>query len=255
MWGNDLLQQTRKENMKALKYALAAISLTLVAACGGGGGGSTGSNVAPVANAGSNQNVLSNAVVTLDGSGSTDADGNVLTYSWTLTTKPAGSAAQLSSSTAIRPTFTADVVGTYIASLIVNDGKINSATSTVTVNAVAYDTNGPTVSAITVDKTILDVSSTSQVIVATITVADETGIDLTRLPSPYWFKTTQVAGTRIDSTWVKISGDNKLATFTSTVTIPMHSATGDWLVGCIAFYDTLGYSSTNGGYEKIFQVR
>jgi len=86
-------------------------------------------NVAPVANAGVAQNVVAGSVVTLDGSASSDANGDTLTYTWTLTSKPAGSTAVLSSTTSAKPTFTADVVGTYVASLTVSDGKVNSATT------------------------------------------------------------------------------------------------------------------------------
>ncbi len=48
-------------------------------ACGGGGGGD-GTNVAPVADAGSDQSVLTDTLVTLYGNGSSDADGDTLTY-------------------------------------------------------------------------------------------------------------------------------------------------------------------------------
>jgi len=92
-------------------------------------------NVAPVANAGVAQNVVAGNVVTLDGSASSDANGDALTYAWVLTTKPAGSSATLSSSTSAKPTFTADVAGTYIATVIVNDGKINSSTAVVSITA------------------------------------------------------------------------------------------------------------------------
>jgi len=68
--------------------------------------------------------------VTLDGSSSTDANNDPLTYSWTFTTKPVGSSAILSSSTSVKPTFTADVTGNYSISLVVNDGKTNSQNST-----------------------------------------------------------------------------------------------------------------------------
>jgi hypothetical protein len=112
----------------------------MVCNCGGASGtGSTGvANVAPVANAGPNQAVSTNAVVTLDGSASSDANGDPLTYAWTLTTKPAGSAATLSSSASVRPTFTADVAGTYNASLTVHDGKVSSGNNaTVSIAASA----------------------------------------------------------------------------------------------------------------------
>jgi len=105
-------------------FVLLASRVILVAAvavstaCGGGGGGeTTTTNIAPVANraptatAGSGQSVQVAATVQLDGTGSTDPDGNYLTYSWTLTTKPAGSIATLSNATSPRPTFVADFAG------------------------------------------------------------------------------------------------------------------------------------------------
>src|SRR5271157_5032922 len=83
-------------------------------------------NSQPVANAGPAQNLQVPQTVQLDGTGSTDVDGNALTYSWTIISKPTGSAAALSSSTYPQPTFYADIVGTYVAQLIVNDGTVNS---------------------------------------------------------------------------------------------------------------------------------
>jgi len=92
-------------------------------------------NAAPVANAGLAQNVFVGSVVTLDGSASSDANSDPLTYAWTLTSKPAGSAAALSSSTSAKPTFKADVAGTYVASLTVNDGKVDSTVATGSITA------------------------------------------------------------------------------------------------------------------------
>ena len=97
-------------------------------------------NSAPVANAGVNQTVTrsgtpSVVTVTLTGTGSTDANGDTLTYLWALTTRPTGSTASLSSTTVVSPTFVADVAGIYVASLIVNDGKVSSSVATVAITA------------------------------------------------------------------------------------------------------------------------
>jgi len=90
-------------------------------------------NVPPVADAGSNQRARVGAVVTLDGSASTDADGNPLTYAWSFAARPTGSTAQLSNTTSIKPTFTVDKAGTYFLQLVVNDGKVNSQAAQVIV--------------------------------------------------------------------------------------------------------------------------
>lgn len=92
-------------------------------------------NAAPIANAGSAQSVVAGSSVTLNGSGSSDANGDALTYSWTLSSKPTGSAASLSGATTASPTFTADAAGTYVATLMVNDGKVDSAPMTVAITA------------------------------------------------------------------------------------------------------------------------
>jgi hypothetical protein len=84
-------------------------------------------NVAPVADAGEDQVVETGSTVTLDGSGSFDEDEDVeLSFDWVFETLPAGSGASLSDSSSSAPTFTADVSGTYEASLVVNDGVSES---------------------------------------------------------------------------------------------------------------------------------
>ncbi|MCG8369373.1 MAG: PKD domain-containing protein, partial [Proteobacteria bacterium] len=69
------------------------LSLIAVAACGGGGGDDGGAqpptNRAPTANAGADQDVVENATVELDGTGSGDPDGDSLSYAWVQIGTPA----------------------------------------------------------------------------------------------------------------------------------------------------------------------
>ena len=94
-------------------------------------------NTPPVANAGPNQTVNVGALVQLTGAGSTDIDGDPLTYRWSFVSLPSGSTATLSSTSAVSPTFTVDRAGTYVVQLIVNDGKIDSAPATVSISTNA----------------------------------------------------------------------------------------------------------------------
>jgi hypothetical protein len=94
-------------------------------------------NAAPVADAGPEQNVVAGAMVSLDGSASTDANEDRLSFAWVLTSVPAGSTAVLTDADGPRPNFLADLPGIYVASLIVNDGTIDSAAATVAVTAAA----------------------------------------------------------------------------------------------------------------------
>jgi len=69
--------------------------------------GGTETDVPPAANAGPDQSVTEGDTVTLDGSGSTDADDGIETYQWS---QVSGSLVVLSDTAAIKPTFTAPSV-------------------------------------------------------------------------------------------------------------------------------------------------
>lgn len=92
-------------------------------------------NTPPVANAGVDGNVDTGQPTILNGSASSDADGNPLNFAWTFTSRPAGSSAAFVDATAESPTFTPDLDGAYVAQLIVNDGVLDSPAVTVTKTA------------------------------------------------------------------------------------------------------------------------
>lgn len=96
--------------------------------------------VPPVANAGPDQDVNAGAGVILDASGSTDADGNALTFQWSQTAGPAVALSGPLNAVAgfVAPGVTADAVLTF--QVKVNDGTFNATDSVnVTVHALPID--------------------------------------------------------------------------------------------------------------------
>lgn len=88
----------------------------------------------PTANAGPNQTVAVGSMVSLNGTKSFDLNSQPLTYTWSLITAPPNSAAMIFSLRSPVASFVADVSGTYIVGLVVNDGTLNSPISTATIS-------------------------------------------------------------------------------------------------------------------------
>jgi PKD repeat protein len=74
-------------------------------------------------------------MVRLDGSRSSGED---LSYQWSWVNRPQGSQAAFSDDTSVNPEFTADVAGTYTASLVVSSDDKTSDPAEVTITALAY---------------------------------------------------------------------------------------------------------------------
>jgi hypothetical protein len=124
----------------------------------------TTENSPPVANAGPDQSVFVGDLVTLDGSASSDVDGDSLTYAWSLTTVPPGSVASVSDPASVAPVFVADMPGTYVAQLIVNDGQASSLPATVsitTLNSPPVAEAGPDQAAVPGQLVLLDGTASS----------------------------------------------------------------------------------------------
>ena len=94
-------------------------------------------NNAPIAAGGSDRDVYWGETVYLDGSASSDADGETLTYQWEMTARPDNSQAVLSDPTSATPSFVADSPGVYRVELVVNDGFDDSPADLVTIDSRA----------------------------------------------------------------------------------------------------------------------
>ena len=111
--------------MRKLLVYPAILMTALLTACSGGGTTSQGSggsglvarNRAPVAVAGPDQTVQVGGTALLDGSKSSDPDGDSLTYQWTISTKPAGSNTSLSDAASAQTSLSPDVKGIIASSL------------------------------------------------------------------------------------------------------------------------------------------
>lgn len=138
--------------MRPSSLAAIVCLLSTLAGCGGG----SSSSAPPPAQSGSSGEVSAplptdasfvisggaNATIAAGSSTSVGvpiwniANGDKLTYAWTLTSKPAGSSAALASPTAVQASLTPDLPGSYVASMVASDGKRLSVPATTTITAL-----------------------------------------------------------------------------------------------------------------------
>jgi hypothetical protein len=148
---NTLDYRSRRSARFRPRILSAAVLTTLfgpLAGCVDGGPNPPASNVqnsVPVANAGQDQTVVNQSLATVNAGGSTDADGDVLAYTWDFESKPAGSSAVLTDTDPGTPddtrdpvrTFVPDIAGDYVVRVTVADGfPDSSSTDTVTITSV-----------------------------------------------------------------------------------------------------------------------
>ncbi|HVW29429.1 MAG TPA: PKD domain-containing protein [Polyangiaceae bacterium] len=228
--------------------------------------GSTPTNSPPVASAGANQSVTSGTTVTLDGSGSSDPNGDTITYAWTQT---AGPSVTLSSPTAQKPTFTAPTVTSATAltfSLVVNDGKASSAASTTTVTVNPAVTNLPPTANAGANQTVssgaavtLDGSGSSDPNGDKITYAwTQTGGPAVALSSTTAQKPTFTAPTVSATTTLTFSlvvNDGSLSSSASTVTITVNPAGPNSDITAAATIVAKITAPTGGGNKSLEVIR
>ena len=126
-----------------IRLSFTFFSAVVLSACGGSSGGSqssgqsqpvAASNTTPVANAGEDiVELFSSQSIELNGTASRDADGDSLTYSWSVTSQPSGSDVTLQNSSSPTAIFRPTQAGVYSFTLVVTDSSNASSRDTVTV--------------------------------------------------------------------------------------------------------------------------
>jgi len=125
------------------------LATLILAGCGGGGGGNDAPasvNAAPKVSlqfagtvstgaSGADATATTGADVVLDASTSSDAEGDALTYAWSLVSKPTASAYVMGTANIAKLSMKPDVLGNYVFNLRVTDSKGAFADKGVTVTA------------------------------------------------------------------------------------------------------------------------
>jgi hypothetical protein len=183
-------------------------------------------NQLPKADAGPDQTVNEGRLVTLNGSASSDPDGDSLTYLWTRT---AGPVVLLDNALSVNPTFTAPEVvengATLTFELVVDDG--HGGTSSDTVSVAVRHVNKPPVSNAGLDKTVNE--------------GDPVILDGTGSFDP--------DGSSLTYSWIQVSGSaitlNNFSTATLSFIAPSVTSGGDVITFELAVTDSDGLSSTH----------
>jgi hypothetical protein len=133
------IRQTGEQTVKATQFSVVAL-LLLVGLGVGFTSAQAQTNNPPIANAGPDQTVNESSTVQLDGTGSSDPDGDPINYSWT---QVQGTPVTLSDASSAQPTFTAP-------------NQSPKAQETLKFSLTVRDTSGASSPADSVDITVQD---------------------------------------------------------------------------------------------------
>jgi hypothetical protein len=97
----------------------------------------------PVADAGNDQLISGLRTVSLDGSNSSDPDGDTLTFLWSFVSQPNGSSASIFNNDQERAQFNSDALGVYVVELRVQDGIHPAQTDEVEITVEESNNNFP----------------------------------------------------------------------------------------------------------------
>lgn len=137
-----------------LRRNLTWTCLVLAMAACGGGDDPFDSNNDPTAVIVADATGERGVAIQLDGSGSSDPDGQELTYAWTFSSRPAASSATIHDDNLETASFVPDAIGSFVVQLTVSDGDADDATTTtividvqslgsISVDSVIPNTNSP----------------------------------------------------------------------------------------------------------------
>jgi len=191
--------------------------------------GSPVENHPPVADAGGPYTGTVGTSVQFDGSGSSDPDGDPLTYQWNF--------GDGGTSTAMSPTHSYSAAGTYTVSLTVNDGQYNNTDQTTATISSEPSQNIMKIASITLSLSVRKVGkNVFTKAVATITVTDPAGVPVANATvNSHWSgltTDTDISLTNASGIATCASNEIKKGKGSFTITIDNVSKTGwviDWV--------------------------
>lgn len=173
----------------------------------------TGNNT-PLANAGQSRTDVPEGVITLDGSASSDPDGDTITYKWAQTSGPA---VVLTGATTAKPTFHGVAGNSYTFQLTVRDSYGDTSTDAVSIGMEAAPIPAPVIGVFSATPSTIDLGelatlswvtlNATQVSISHLGVVTETG---------------QLVVSPSETTTYTLTATNETGTVTAEVTVTVN---------------------------------